>query len=186
MATAILLSGACGAGKTTILQLGHRALFEAFGRAATLDTDWFLMLVDPRWELTHEERDIDLMVRQCALLAASFFEAGFETVVIGGNALHTRSEFDGLVEGLRPHADVHHVTLDPSLDEIVRRVEARGGDKTPDWLATHVAWMREKYGEWTSVIDNSTMTPQETVQVIAGRVAAGDSLLAGRLGRPSL
>jgi hypothetical protein len=176
---AVLLSGACGAGKTTLLQLGYRRLFSHFGRVATLDTDWFFLLVDPHWELPFEERDGELMYAQCATLARSFFDAGFDTVLIGGNALHTRGgRFDELVDSLRASADVYHYTLDPSLEAIVQRVERRGGDKTAEWLGTHVAWMREKYDTWTSVIDNSAMSPEETVAVIADRIKAGEGLLA--------
>lgn len=179
-----MLSGACGAGKTTLLQLGYPKLFSYFGRTATLDTDWFLMLVDPRWELPYEERDGELMYRQCALMAISFFDAGFETVLIAGNALHTRGgAFDGLVGAIRSRADVYHFTLDPSLDEIIRRVQLRGADKTSDWLETHVAWMREKYGSWTSVIDNSAISPRKTAQLISDRVANGDGLLVPALTR---
>ena len=179
VAKTILLSGACGSGKTTILRLGYRELFPHFGRTATLDTDWFFMLVDPHWELPYEERDGALMFRQCAILAGSFFDAGFETVLIGGNALHTRDgEFDDLIDALRSWGDVFHFTLDPTLDEIIRRVQARGGDKTDEWLTTHVAWMREKYASWTSVIDNSAVSPRETASLIAHRAALGEGLLA--------
>lgn len=98
--------------------------------------------------------------------------------MIGGNALHTRAEIDPLIARLARHGEVFHVTLDPSLEEIVRRVERRGGDKTAEWLETHVAWMREKYGPWTSRIDNTTLGPIETLHEIAARIAAGE----GRLG----
>jgi hypothetical protein len=179
MARTVLLSGACGAGKTSLLRLGYRRLSPYFGRVATLDTDWFFMLVDPNWELAHDERDGDLMHRQCGMLARSFFDAGFETVLIGGNALHTRDgSFDALIESLRARGNVYHFTLDPSLDEIIRRVEARGGDKTREWLGEHVAWMRDRDAPWTSRIDNSAMSPTETAAVIAERITLGEGLLA--------
>lgn len=82
--------------------------------------------------------------------------------------------------GACSRGDVFHFTLDPSLEIIVRRVEGRGGDKTEDWLETHVAWMREKYESWTSVIDNSAISPEETASLIAARVATGEGLLASR------
>ena len=179
MARSILVSGACGAGKSTLLRLGYRALFARFGRTAALDTDWFFTFVDPHWELPYEERDGALMFRQCGLLSNSFLEAAFDTVLIAGNALHTRGGmFDELVETLRSRGDVFHFTLDPSLEEIMRRVAERGGDKTPEWLTTHVRWMRDRYEDWTCLIDSTAMTPEQTVDTIAAELAAGRGLLA--------
>lgn len=173
----LLLSGACGAGKSTLLALGHRAYRDVLGRTAIFDTDALLMMVDPRWELPHEERRFDLMYEQCLLLAKSFLDNGFAWVVIGGNALHTPAAMAPLVEGLLDLGEVFHVTLDPSIDEIKRRVAERGGDKTDEWLGVHVAWMREKYEGWTCRVDNSNLTPLETLQAIAGRVATGEGRL---------
>jgi hypothetical protein len=176
----ILLSGACGAGKSALLRLGARRFEPKFGRTATFDTDSLLMMVDPRWELDHEERRFDLLYEQCFLLAVSFANGGFDTVVIGGNALHTLDELHGLVERLAVLGPVFHVTLDPSLDEIVRRVAGRGGDKTPEWLAVHVDWMRAKYEPWTCRIDNTSLSPTETLDEVAHRVlAAGEGRLDG-------
>jgi hypothetical protein len=177
----LLLSGACGAGKSTMLQLGYRAWHAAFGATATFDTDTLLMMVDPRWELTHEERRLGLLFEQCGLLAASFQRAGFDGVVIGGNALHTPEEINPLIEQLLDAGGVAHVTLDPSLEEIERRVEARGGDKTPEWLASHVSWMRERYAPWTCRIDNSTLTPEETLGEIVARTRSGEGRITSPL-----
>ena len=89
MATSILLSGACATGKSTLMTLGYRTLHLHFGRTATIDADTVLMMVDPRWELEHEERQLDLAGWQCWLLADSFFKHGFECVILGGNGWHT-------------------------------------------------------------------------------------------------
>lgn len=175
----LLLSGACGAGKTTLLTLGYRAWSDAWGPTATFDTDSLLMMVDPRWELTHEERRLDLMFEQCGLLSASFHRSRFEWVVIGGNALHTPDEIAALIVSLLAHGSVFHVTLDPSTEAIQRRVAQRGGDKTDEWLEAHVEWMRAKYESWTARVDNSDQTPPETLREIVARVSAGDGQLTG-------
>jgi len=60
MPKSILLSGACGSGKSSLMTLGYRALEPHFGRTATIDADTVLTMVDPRWELEHEERQLDL------------------------------------------------------------------------------------------------------------------------------
>ena len=175
----ILLSGACGSGKTTIAQLGYRRLSAAWGPTATLDTDTLYGMVDPHWELPYEERRNDLVPVQVGLLASSFLDAGFATMLVLGNALHTPADLEVFLPALLARGDVFHVTLDPSLDEIVRRVEARGADKTPEWLDSHVSWMRERYEPWTCRIDNSALTPLQTVERIAAELRRG----CGRLTR---
>lgn len=179
---AILLSGACGSGKTSVLQAGHVRLAATFGRIAGLDTDWLYMFVDPKWELPYERWRTELALRQCGLLATSFFDAGFDTVIIAGNALHTPKELDVLLVEILERADVFHVTLDPSLDTITARVAARGGDKTPEWLRTHVSWMREKYEAWTALVDNSDLTVDGTISEIARRVERGEGRLVTPFG----
>jgi hypothetical protein len=64
--------------------------------------------------------------------------ADFGCVIIGGNGLHTPTEITDFVARLLRLGEVYHVTLDPSLDEIQRRVATRSGDHTPEWLADHV------------------------------------------------
>lgn len=181
MSKTILLSGACGAGKSSLMGLGYRKLSARWGPTATIDTDTIMMMVDPRWELTHEERRLELAGYQCWLLAKSFFADGFDCVVIGGNGLHTPSEINDLVELLLTAGDVYHVTLDPSPDEIQRRVAERGGDHTPEWLAVHVEWMREKYRDWTCRVDNTRLTPEETLAEIAERVGRGEGKIVAPL-----
>src|SRR5688572_6998909 len=111
--------------------LGYKKFLETWGPTAIIETDAVLMFVDPRWELEHDfplprgSRG-QLMFEQCGLLAESFFKNGFEVVVIGGNALHTPEELDVLLPSLLDLGEVFHVTLDPSLEEIQRRIRDRG------------------------------------------------------------
>ena len=179
MGKSILLSGACGSGKSTLMALGYRALEVHWGPTATIDTDTILMMVDPRWELAHEERRLELAGYQCWLLAQSFLTGGFDCVIIGGNGLHTPEEINDLVVFLLRFGEVHHVTLDPSLAEIQRRVAARGGDKSPEWLSGHVEWMRTRYRPWTCRIDNTFLDPEATLIEIAQRIESGEGRLTG-------
>jgi hypothetical protein len=75
--------------------------------------------------------------------------------------------------------DVYHVTLDPSLAETQRRVEARGGDRTPEWVSAHVTWMRARYGPWTCRIDNTLLDPEAAIAEIARRTSRGEGRLDG-------
>lgn len=163
------------------MRLGYRKLSARWGPTATIDTDTIMMMVDPLWELTHEERRLELAGYQCWLLAKSFFAADFECVVMGGNGLHTPREINDLVGLLLTAGDVYHVTLDPALEEIQRRVAERGGDQTPEWLKAHVEWMREKYRDWTCRIDTSCLTQDETLVEIAERVGRGEGKVVAPL-----
>lgn len=181
MSRSILLSGACGSGKSTMMALGYRAREVHCGPTATIDTDTILMMVDPRWELAHEERWYELAGYQCWLLARSFLTAGFDCVIIGGNGLHSPEEINELVTLLLGLGEVYHVTLDPSLSEIQRRVANRGGDHTPEWLAGHVEWMRARYRSWTCRIDNTSLSPQAVLAEIVERTGRGEGRLTGPL-----
>ena len=92
----------------------------------------------------------------------------------GGNAVWHREQVSEVAAALGDVAAAHHITLDPSLEVVCERVAGRGGDKSPEWLATHVEWMRGHYAEgWTHLIDNSTMTPEESLAVVVTAVDNG-------------
>jgi hypothetical protein len=178
----ILLSGACGSGKSTLMTLGYRAFAAHWGATACIDTDTVLMMVDPRWELAHEERRLDLAGYQCWQLANSFLAGGFQSVVIVGNGLHTPEEgLNDLVSFLLTVSDVHHVTLDPSLEEIQRRVAERGSDHTAEWLEEHVEWMSARYRDWSCRIDTTTLSPQATLAELAKRIGRGEGRITALL-----
>ena len=166
------------------MNLGYRALERHLGPTAVIDTDTVLMMVDPRWELAHEERRLDLAGYQCFLLARSFLDAGFQCVIIGGNGLHTPSEINDLIALLLALGDVFHVTLDPALTEIQSRVANRGGDKAPEWVADHVHWMRARYRSWTCRIDNTMLSPEATIAQVQERTAGGEGKITARLPAP--
>ncbi|HZU74590.1 MAG TPA: hypothetical protein VE990_17670 [Acidimicrobiales bacterium] len=182
MARTILLSGACGSGKTAVADLGHKRLRAALGPTAVIGTDRLFMMLDPLWELPYEPDRLELVYRQVALLVASFFGFGVPTVMVVGNALHTPSELDLLLVDLLEAGEVFHVTLDPSLAEIIRRVRLRGDDKTEEWLASHVEWMRAKYGSWTARIDNSALSPGQTLDALAEVIDQGGGRLVETFG----
>jgi len=174
----ILLSGAVGSGKSTIMRLGYRALSAHWGPTATIDTDTIVMMVDPTWELSDEERDYELAGWQIWLLARSFLSRGFECVLIGGNAPHTPDRaLNDLIGRLLGVGDVYHVTLDPSPAQTQRRVAQRGGGPRPEWVTEHVGRLRATYQDWTCRVDNSRLSPLETVAEIAARIEQGHGKL---------
>jgi hypothetical protein len=182
MGRTILLTGAMGTGKSTLLALSATTRAAHLGKTAAIDADLVSMMVDPTFELPDEERHLDLSGYQCWLLAQSFLRAGFEPVLIGSNGFHTPEEgLNDMIAFLLTAGDVHHVTLDPSLDEIQRRMARRGSDLDRDSIAAHVAWMRGRQRAWTCRIDNTAMSPEATLAEIAARVGRGEGRLTGPL-----
>lgn len=121
---------------------------------------------------------------QCWLLAQSFLATGFECVIIGSNGFHTPEEgLDDMVDFLLRAGDVYHVTLDPSMKEIQRRIAMRGSDFSPDSLAERVEWIRARYRGWTCRIHNTSMSPGSTLAAIAERIGRGDGRITGPLPR---
>ena len=135
------------------------------------------MMIDPLWELPYDERRARLMYRQVAALAGSFFDYGLETVLVVGNALHTREGVDFLVGPLLARSDVFHVLLDPSVEVIRERIRVRGDDKTDEWIESHVAWVRAQCDGWAARIDNTAMSTEDTATAIRRMIESGGGRL---------
>jgi thymidylate kinase len=168
----VLLSGACGAGKTSAMRLIRRHLLPILGETAVIDVDHVYMMVDPDYSIPFPEAETywSLARRQCALLAKTYLCSGFGAAVIGGNSIYQKDRLNEMLEMLLEVSEVYHLTLDPDPEVIKRRILARSspedGMKTPEWIDAHVCYMREHYEPWTACIDNSSLSPDETVQAI--------------------
>src|ERR1051326_3679182 len=168
----VLLRGACGAGKTSAMRLIRRHLRPVLGEIAVIDVDHVYMMVDPDYSIPFPEAETywSLARRQCALLAKAYLSSGFGAAVIGGNSLYQKDRLNEILEILLEVSAVYHLTLDPDPEVIKRRIPGRSSPedetKTPEWIETHVRYMRDYYEPWTARIDNSLLSPDETVQAI--------------------
>ena len=181
--TVVVLSGACGSGKSTVL---YRLQAVAGSGSAGIDVDQLYLMTDPDWSQSRTNTPLwPLAVRNAARLAGHFLDEGFRLVVVAGNSVWGADAVDVLTDALGSRAAVHHITLDPSVETIQARVAVRGDDKSPDWLAAHVAWMRARYLAWTHVIDTTSLGPDETVSAVLEAVAAGHGRIAGAVARPA-
>jgi thymidylate kinase len=168
----VLLSGACGAGKTTTMRLIRRHFLPTLGETAVIDVDQVYTMVDPDYSISFPEAETywRLARRQCAGLAQAYYSSGFGVVVIGGNSLYQKDRLNEILEPLLGVSAVYHFTLDPAPAVIQRRIRARSspvdGVKTPEWIEQHVRYMRAYYEPWTTCIDNSSLSPDETVQAL--------------------
>ena len=167
--TLLLLSGAPGAGKTTLQCLSPDVVRPLGGYCAAFGTDDVYQLVDPNWALVQEERCHTIARQNCLLLARSFFEQELRLVMIAGNALYHPDHYAQYQAALGAHCRVCHITLDARDEVVVERVRARGdlAQHPPAWLAEWLAHVRSFLGPWTTRINTSDQSPAETLQHIA-------------------
>jgi adenylylsulfate kinase-like enzyme len=166
----LVISGIPGAGKSTIAAIVARRL----ERSAHVEAEVLQRFlvgggVWPDGEPQAEAmRQLRLRGRNVALLADSFFEAGFtpvvDDVVIG-------SRLDELRSDLRSRP-LHFVLLTPSLDAVRERNRQRPGkDVFEAWRHLDAVARREtpRLGLW---LDTSRQTAEESADEILRRVWA--------------
>ena len=177
----VLLSGPSGSGKTTACRLGYRAMAAAWGHpAAAIDTDQLYLNVDARWELPYDDARNAMVLAQAAQLTISLFEHGWQTVIICGNSLFDPADTAPVLTRLCPVAEVYHVTLTPALPAVLTRCAATPG-LDPSRLAADVELLARKPHPGSARLDNSDMTPEQTLTELARLVDNG----AGRLRCPT-
>ena len=177
----VLLSGPAGSGKTTLCRLGYRAMVAAWGHpAAAIDTDQLYLNVDARWELPYDDARNAMVLAQAAQLAISLFNHGWQTVIICGNSLFDPADTAPVLTRLCPAAEVYHVTLTPALPAVLTRCAAEQG-RDPAQLAADVELLARKPHPRSAHLDNSNMTPEQTLTELARLVHTG----AGHLNCPA-
>ena len=180
----ILVSGGIGTGKTALRWAGPNFLRPSFGETAAMDLDELHMQIDTDW--SQKDKDWGPLVCQNAvLLAQNYFNHGFKVVLIVGNGLFHPGVNDRFLPDLLPLSRVYHFTLDPQLDVVVERVRRRGDleDHPPEGLKSWLELVQSHVGDWTQVIDNSALTPEETLGIIRDAVQKPQGAITGLLGR---
>ena len=160
----ILISGALGTGKSTVSERATYFFREHLGETATLSTDEFYRMFDPRW--TTNNRDWwKTAMQNCFAVATWLFQHGVQIVVIEGNGFYAKDSVDEVLCALGSHSTVYHITLDAQLDVVTERVRQRG-DLERHGQEGLAAWLNLVHGhlaDWTYVIDTSNLTPEETL-----------------------
>jgi len=164
-----LISGNQGAGKSTV----GRALAERFARGVHIEADLVQRMIvsgavwpEPRGEALRQLRQ---RAHRSAMLADSFFEAGF-TVVIDDIAIG--DQFDIYRNGIlsRP---LLLVNLVPSLEVLERRNKERPNKNVfHPWGPILDRAMRETMRDVGMWLDNSSLCVTETVDEILRRAWA--------------
>jgi hypothetical protein len=173
----VLLSGPAGSGKTTVCRLGHTAMLNAWGHpAAAIDTDDLYAAVDARWELTYDDDRNAMILDQAAGLTLSLFDHGWPTVMICGNSIFDPVDTAVLLDRLGPVAAIHHVTLITDPEVILAR-NAGDQERLPERLLDDARVLAARVHPGSAVIDNSTLTPVQTLDKIVSLVNAGQGRL---------
>ncbi len=144
--------------------------------AAAIDVDQLYLNVDARWELPYDDDRNAMILDQAGWLARSLFDHGWRTVTIFGNSLFGPADSTRVARELSAMAEIFHVTLTPDLDTVLDRcAQASGRDKAALRRDYDVHAARPHPG--TARLDNSRLTPEQTLRALAKLVDSG----AGRL-----
>src|SRR5262249_3864916 len=134
---------------------------------------------DARWALPYDSGRNAIVLAQATQVALSLIGHGWATVVICGNSLFDPADTAPMLTVLCPVAAVHHVTLAPCLAAVLSRCAGDPG-RDPARLSADVDLFAHRPHPGSAVVDNTTLTPEQTLAQLARLVAAG----AGRLPCP--
>ncbi|MFF0271022.1 hypothetical protein [Kribbella sp. NPDC004536] len=180
MSRTVFLSGSAGTGKTTVLRLGHHEKLTTWGLTAAIDLDQLYFMVDPHWDLPYDDARTALVLRQSVSLAESFVEAGYENILIAGNAIHDAVDLNPVIPHFLRLGRVFHFSLDPSEEAVLRRT-ANDPHRSAPHLTNELHFMRTRLSPWSASIDNSALTPLETLEKIAHLAHTGAGEIHGPL-----
>jgi hypothetical protein len=154
---------------------------DAWGHpAAAIDVDQLYFNVDAHFDLTYDDDRNAMVLSQAAELTISLFEHGWRTVIICGNSLFDPFDTEPVLARLCPVAEVYHVTLVPDLQVVLARCGTDLPGRGPARLAEDAQTHARKRHPGTADLDNSALTPEQTLAELARLVSTG----AGRLSCP--
>jgi hypothetical protein len=137
-----------------------------------IDVDQLYFNVDARWELLYDDDRNAMVLDQATGLAISLFEHGWPTVMITGNSLFDPADTAPILATLGPIARVYHVTLTPDPATILRRCATTPG-RDASRPAAEADLLARKPHPGSGRMDNTTLTPEQTLTEIARLVDAG-------------
>ncbi|WP_285749440.1 adenylyl-sulfate kinase [Lentzea sp. NBRC 105346] len=154
--TVVLLSGAVGAGKSTVARIVARR----FERGVHLDMDVVLnhFVVSG---LNNDPEQIQLGLRNAAALAANFHDNGYAVIMEG--AVPDRHSLDTLRTCLAPR-QLTLVVLAPPVSVSVERDRTRGGKSVAHLFGHLDAQMRTELANEGAWLDTAALTPAQTAE----------------------
>ena len=113
-----------------------------------------------------------MVLSQATHLVESLFQDGWNTVMVCGNSLFDPADTAPVQMRLCPFADVYHVTLTPTLETVLARCAGQPG-RDPARLAADVELLGRKPHPGSAQLNNSTMTPEQTLTELVRLVDSG-------------
>ncbi|ARK29745.1 AAA family ATPase [Halalkalibacter krulwichiae] len=169
MKTVVLISGPSGSGKSTMRRILKQTLGHRFNdRIAGVEVDDIYRFIDPRFNAKNYLEIWQMARESTGHLARGMLLTKIDAVFIFGNTLFSDESVEDVLKNIKLDEEVkfYHVTLAPTRDTVASRLKKRQ-HSVPDWLDDHLA-ERQPYitTKWTNVIDNSQITPEETLKAI--------------------
>lgn len=177
MSQIVIISGPPGAGKSSVAE----ALCQRYDRTAHIDVDVVRAMVrmgaaKPWGPGAEAQRQRRLEARNVCGLARNFVDALFGVFIDGVIGPYGLAAYRQELRGAP--VPVHFVILLPSLDETVRRDRARPGSHVPSQRLQAIHADFAKAGRFAGeVIDNTSLTVEETADLVMDHAAQGRLLL---------
>lgn len=156
----IFINGSVNAGKTTVSNLLARKL----PKTAIVEIDFLRQMID--WMSLQDS--IPLNLENAVSVIRNFVKKGLHVAV---PYPLSEENYQYMIENLKDLKEQIHVfTLAPKLEKVTTN---RGGRELTDWEKERIPQQYEKgihnptFGE---IIDNSDMTPEETAEMILGKL----------------
>lgn len=164
----VIITGPCGAGKTsTMWRLGELLASRDIPHAV-IDVDYVRNFHPAPADDPFNSR---LAVRNVAAMAANFREAGARRLILAEVVEH--QELAAAYAEAIPDSDVRVVRLDVPLDVLLARLEAREGAATIEWYrnrSRELQGIMEAHRIGDPVIDVGTRPLDDVAQEIADRL----------------
>lgn len=169
MRKVIFISAPSGAGKTTV----RKAIADTIGsyfnnNIAKIEIDAMYKEINPNFRAKNHLEIWKKARENTGHLIKEKLNEGTEAIFVVGNTIFSEQRMQEVLTPIQyeDEVDFIHITLAPTRSELARRLKKRRGS-VPKWIDSHLA-ERQPYldAKWTNIIDNSKMTPEQTVKAI--------------------